>query len=309
MKLQALLEKYAVAVGDDNAFQRRARLLQSLWREARGLPMGERRPGVPLGSRLPLPFAESSVANFFTENIRRSVDDCVAGKRAGSGQLVDVDRLYANLLSSQPLCFNLFGELQTDLLLATRVFGALWPTRVQTVTAIRFEYSPGRSDLAFTGDRSAFDVFIEHTDFTGGTGFIGIEVKYHEDLVVKAAEFRLRYDEVAKAMACFSDAHLPALRRPPLQQIWRDHLLAGSMLATGDWATGLYVFLYPEGNVHCAKAVDSYAAYLTDRTTFEAITLDRVVDELGRQTDASWVSQLRDRYLGWGQIEALSMND
>lgn len=306
MKLQALLEKYAVAVSDDNTFQRRARLLQSLWREARGLPMGERRPGVPLGSRLPVAFAETSLANFHSENIRRSVEECLASKRAGSGQLVDVDRLYANLLSSQPLCFNLFGELQADLALATRVFSALWPTRVQAVTAIRFEHSPGRSDLTFTGDRSAFDVFIEHTVPTGGTGFIGIEVKYHEDLVVKTAEHRPRYDEVARAMGCFVEAQLPALRRAPLEQIWRDHLLAGSMLATGEWAAGLYVFLYPEGNVHCARAAASYAECLTNGTTFEAVTLERIVAELARHTDAGWVLELHDRYLGWSKIDALS---
>ena len=305
MKLEVLLEKYVVAVGTDNAFQRRARLLQSLWREARGLPMGERRPGVPLGSRLPLAFAETSLANFLTENIRRSVRECIAAKRAGSGQLVDADRLYANLLSSQPLCFNLFGELQGDLRLASSVFRGLWPARVRSVTAVRFEHSPGRRDLAFTGDRSAFDVFIEHTLPSGENGFIGVEVKYHESLKVPVAEFRPRYDQVAKAMGCFSEPHLPALRQAPLEQIWRDHLLAGSMLATGDWAAGLYVFLHPEGNVHCARAAELYAECLTKRTTFEATTLEHVVDELARQTDARWVSELRERYLGWELIEGI----
>lgn len=53
MKLDELLTKYAVVVSTDNAFQRRTRLLQSLWREQQRLPMGERSPGLPLGSRLP----------------------------------------------------------------------------------------------------------------------------------------------------------------------------------------------------------------------------------------------------------------
>jgi hypothetical protein len=77
------------------------------------------------------------------------------------------------------------------------------------------------------------------------------------------------------------------------------------MLATGDWASGSYVFLYPEGNVHCARAAMSYRACLTEGATFQAMTLERVVDVLARRASASWVSELRDRYLGWGKIEAL----
>ncbi len=305
MRLHELLEKYAVVVGTDNAFQRRARLLQSMWRVAHQLPAGERRPGVPLGSRLPLPFAESSLANFFTENVRRSVRACVDAKAGGSGQLIEVDRLYANLLSSQPLCFNLFGELQANLTLATRVFSALWPRTVQTVTALRFEHSPGRGDASFTGDRSAFDVFVEHTLPSGGSGFIGIEVKYHENLAIKPAPFRPRYQELAAAMACFSESRLAALRAAPLEQIWRDHLLAGAMLATRTWSSGLYVFLYPEDNLHCARAAASYAECLTKSDTFEAMTLERVVNEITRHTTASWTIQLKDRYFGWEKIDAL----
>lgn len=150
MKLRELLERHEVAVGTDNAFQQRARLLQALWREARGLPAGVRRPGAPLGSRLPLLLAKEELSNFLTDNIRRAVRDRVATKQAGSGQLIDEDRLYADLLSSQPLCFNLFGELHADLELATRVFSEPWPLRVETVTAVRFEHSPGRGDAAHT---------------------------------------------------------------------------------------------------------------------------------------------------------------
>lgn len=308
MTIDELLENYAVAVSTDNAFQKRARLLQALWRHERLLPAGVRRSGSPLGSRLPLPFAQTELCNFLTPNIRRSVQECVDAKSAGSGQLVDLDRLYANLLSSQPLCFNLFGELQADLALASRVFQTLWPERVETVLAIRFEHSPGRGAIAYTADRSAFDVFIEHTHPTGGTGFIGFEVKYHESLKVKPAEHRARYDEVARTMGCFSESRLPALRRAPLEQIWRDHLLAGAMLASGAWASGLYVFLYPDANVHCARAATSYRECLLGGDTFKSLTLERFVDELARHVDGVWVSALRDRYLGWDKIDALLAN-
>ena len=100
--------------------------------------------------------------------------------------------------------------------------------RVHEVTEEDFEFSPGRGDVRFTGDRSAFDVYVRYKTQSNGSGFIGIEVKYHEGLNDPVAEHRRRYDEVASEMGCFLTGKLPALREKPLQQIWRDHLLVGA---------------------------------------------------------------------------------
>src|ERR1700733_13878954 len=59
-------------VPTDNQFQRRARLLQSLWRDAHSPPIGEHR-GRPLGSRLAMPFAEDPLSNYLTDTIRSVV--------------------------------------------------------------------------------------------------------------------------------------------------------------------------------------------------------------------------------------------
>jgi hypothetical protein len=299
-----LLREHQVLVTTDNAFQRRARLLQALWREARALPVGERRAGVPLGSRLPKSFAKESGANLMTEAGREAARREVAAMRAGSGQKIDEDRLWANLLSSQPLAFNLFGELALDLELATRVFRRLWPDRVAAVTKICFEYSPGRSSAAYTADRTAFDVYVEHDTNEGGRGFIGIEVKYHEALTDEPAEHRPRYDEVTKAMLCFKNELVAGLRRKPVEQIWRDHMLAGSMLlASATWSSGLYVFLYPEDNEACRAAVQLYGEYLADSKTFQAVTLENLVAAIARETTMPWVDELQDRYLDWEKID------
>lgn len=68
---------------------------------------------------------------------------------AGSGHLIEEDRPYAHLLSSQPLCFNVFGELQADLGLATRPapsFGGRASHR--DVTTLRFGDSRARRLMA-----------------------------------------------------------------------------------------------------------------------------------------------------------------
>ncbi len=53
----------------DNEFQRRARILQSIWRVECGYSIGEHN-GKPLGSRLPMPWAEHTLANYLTEPIK-----------------------------------------------------------------------------------------------------------------------------------------------------------------------------------------------------------------------------------------------
>ncbi len=174
---------------DTEVFQRRARTLQSLWREEMGYEIGEHRRGDksrPLGSRLPMPWAKETLANYITPTIRDVVRAEVEDADRSKGKLYGKPRIYNDLLSSQPLCFNLFGELTRDLASASKLVAEMTQGRFTGVTAIDFEWSPGRSDDKYTGDRSAFDVFISCMSSAGGRAFIGIEVKYHESLRDKA---------------------------------------------------------------------------------------------------------------------------
>ena len=126
--------------------------------------------------------------------------------------------------------------------------------------AVEFEHSPGRGDPRYTGDRSAFDVFVPFTPPGGGRGFIGIEVKYHEGLGDPEAEHRPRYDEVAAQMGCFLPEKLDAVRRRPLEQIWRDHLLTGALRLVDGYDDGFFVLLHPEKNLACVKALSAASA-------------------------------------------------
>ncbi len=296
--LEQLARQYhAYVESDGSGFRRAARVQQSMWRESMGLPIGEHR-GNPLGSRLPVDYAKDTLANYLTTNIQRVVQGELSS--SSDERLFAVPRIYNDLLSSQPLCFNLFGELKADLGLATAAFKMLRPGAVKTVRAVEFEYSPGRSDARFTADRSAFDVFVEYEAPDGFLGFFGIEVKYHENLKDPPALHRARYDQVAAAMECFRQEALPALQASPLQQIWRDHLLAGSMQQALDYREGVFVFLYPAANVHCRSAVQRYSDALKDRRSFESWTLEEVVGILSIVTPGRWVRDLRKRYLDLG---------
>lgn len=300
--LRDLLVEHHVAVPTDNDFQRRARLLQALWRESRGLAIGTHR-GRPLGSRLAMPDAEQSLSNYLTDGIRDVVRREVLDPARCRGKLFKAPRVFDDLLSSQPLCFNLFGELQRDLGHASRALEALARGRIARVTAIEFEHSPGRGNTRYTGDKSAFDVFVEYVNAAGGRGFVGIEVKYHENLKDELARHRPRYDEVAVAMGAFHSDAMDRLQSKPLHQLWRDHLLAGSLLldATAGYADGFFTVLYPVGNVHCQRAVDGYRACLTSSASFAAWTLEEVVGAL-HAAGGAWVGEVEQRYLSFARL-------
>lgn len=80
-------------------------------------------------------------------------------------------------------------------------------------------------------------------------------------------------------MSCFKPELVTGLRRKRVEQIWRDHMLVGSMfLPPSSWETGLYIFLYPEDNEPCRAAVQLYRECLCDGRTFESVTVERVVE-------------------------------
>jgi hypothetical protein len=222
---------HAFFPSDGSGFRRMARTLQSIWREEQALPPGKiRRNGSlkKIGSRIPMPMAETTLCNYLTKNIRIVVRKSL--EAAAPDQVFAQPRIFNDLLSSQPLCFNLFGELVCDQDLAIRSFAKLLPGRVMQVTGIDFEFSPGRGQKEFTNDGTAFDVVVRFKNPEGGNGFIGIEIKYHENLKGKPAFHKKRYDEIAEQMGCFRRECHSKLRAQPLQQIWRDHLLAGVLL-------------------------------------------------------------------------------
>ena len=179
MIARSVLAAHDVDVRTDNAWQRRARLHQSLWRQAQQMPAGMHN-AKPLGSRLnPLDAEPPTLANYLSPQAKRQVQAAVR-EAATTGALLARPRLWVDLLSSQPLCFNLFGPLAEDPALATTTLQMIWPN-IQKITRIRFEWSPGRGAERYTGNRSAFDIFVEY-DGPRGRSFLAIEVKYHEDL-------------------------------------------------------------------------------------------------------------------------------
>ncbi|MDX6216836.1 MAG: hypothetical protein QOG99_2420 [Frankiales bacterium] len=297
---RALLDTEQVYVASDSPFQARLRLQQALWRRAKGLHTGQRpRTGEPLGSMLTNVDAAAG-ANYVDPP---AVATALAGVHATA--LVDRRRLEGNLLSSQPLAFNLFATMAAEpgLETANRVFRHLFPRRMDTVTRITFEYSPERGDQLYLGNHSAFDVFVEYLSMDGTRGFLGIEVKYHEDLRNPTpSERKPRYDEVSSTAGCFAPG--ADLWRPPVWQLWLDHLLCLSILQAGKYDEGAFVFLAPAGNAPCRYAVQEYRSLLDHQSAFLDLSLENVLSSIVTYAEGTWVRHLWDRYGDLGPILA-----
>ena len=142
-----------------------------------------------------------------------------AGRGAGATgitephQSFDHQRLWADLLSSAALSFNLFGDLAADLASADRAVHTWWPDAPGTVCDVRFAHSPGRLDPGYLNSLRAFDVAFLLDLGGGARAVIGVDVNYHERNKVEQPKPRnaARNMEVCDRSGAFA----PTARQPP----------------------------------------------------------------------------------------------
>jgi hypothetical protein len=246
---------------------------------------------------LPLDYAVETGANFLTA-------DALAAARARTAiterhQSFDHQRLWADLLWSPTLAFNLFGDMAGDRELADRAVHTWWPDAPGTVGDVRFAHSPGRLDPTYLGNLMAFDAaFVLDLD-DGTHAIVGVDTKYHErakSAIAKPGRLQ-RYRAVATRSGIFLPEAIDMVDRTDLLVMWLEHLLVLSMLqhTSGTWSWGRYVVVHPAGNSDVADMCARYRALLADESTFSSVTLEELQDTgaLPQQTTAA----LRDRYI------------
>jgi hypothetical protein len=287
-------------------FRRRLRYHQAQWREAHGHPVGSQPiaprpdggPARPVGSRLPLDYAIQTGANFLTAG-------ALEAARARTSvtephQNFDHQRVWADLLWSPAMAFNLFGDLAADLGLADTAVHTWWPDAPGTVSDIRFAHSPGRFDPAYLNSLRAFDVAFLLDLGDGTQGMVGVDTRYHERAKPETPKpsNRSRNLEVAERSGAFAAGVVDALMgRTDLAVMWLEHLLLLSMLQhpSGRWSWGRYVVVHPAGNTDYAEACARYRALLVDQWTFSSVTVEELLD--AGALPAPTVAALRDRYI------------
>ena len=282
---QKVLKAHRVDETFDNRFKACARLLQALWRERADLPIGtftnhqgaKRRIGSLIAGT---PADEGR--NFLTPEIAEVARLESAYQEPGA--MIDRTRLFGNLLSSMPMCFNLFAPLCRDFQLSAKLLRSIIPgIDIKAVRHVWFEHSPGRLDPSLTGDRSAFDVALVYERADGKLGLVGVETKYSESCQEPApSELNPRYAELSRASGLFKEPDHAALRVNPLQQFFREHLLAQAVVLRGDYAEAYFVLVAPRHNHLVQNAAGLYANFLAEpgnaQVPFVNIELEQVIE-------------------------------
>jgi hypothetical protein len=286
------------------SFRRRARLHHARWREAHGHPIGSQ-PILPrkgtstrlVGSRLPLDYARETGANFLTAGARAAAKARSANPEPH--QRFDHQRLWAELLWSPSLAFNLFGDLAANRALADCAVHAWWPDTPGTVSEVRFAHSPGRFDPTYLGSLRSFDAaFVLDLD-DGTNGVIAVDVNYHEHAkpaTAKPAGRPLQH-KIARRSGIFARGAIEAADKTDLLVTSLEHLLLLSMLQhkSRRWSWGRYIVVHPAANTDLADICTRYADLLTNHSTFAATTIEQLLD--ARALPPKTRTALRERYI------------
>lgn len=309
---ESVLRQHNVYQPGDTRFRACARLMQSLWRTSQRLPIGNhttRRGGKRrLGSLLTEQDAQAG-RNFMSPALARLARHEIAYRQPGA--LISVQRLLSNLLSSQPLAFNLFGNLRLYPELALPVVRHLLPDAdIAQVLHVGFEFSPGRMDTTLTADRSAFDVAIFYQRRDGASGLLAIELKYSEELSQsRPGDTGDTYGDLAHSSGLFKNPASSVLRTPMFEQLFREHLLAQAAVMRGRFAEAHFILVAPQSNDAVNRGAKLYAAHLAqplpDHVPFHIIDLDRVIDAYGVAGEPDYADALHDRYTRWSTIDAV----
>src|SRR3954464_12261225 len=201
-------------------FRRTLRFHQAQWREAHGHPIGTQpiapqphgTPARPVGSRLPLDYARETGANFITAGALEAARARTA--MTEPHQSFDHQRLWADLLWSPALCFNLFGDLAADLALADRAVHTWWPDSPGSTSDVRFAHSPGRFDPTYLNSLRAFDAAFVLGLGDGTRGVVALDTKYHESAKTEVAKpsHLPRFLQVAETSGAFRAEAFDAVR-------------------------------------------------------------------------------------------------
>lgn len=168
------LKKLIGDLPSESEFKQRMRFHQAWWRafvlaeEPGNHPV---RKNETLGSIIMN--GKNDHKNFLSEKTIEAVDKTIGEREENNSGMLQEDRLFNNLLSSQPLCFNFFGEMKMGHDFALKALRCFYPEFTE-VTDVRFEFAPSNK---YTNDNSAFDVAFE-VMAGDKKGLLGIECKY-----------------------------------------------------------------------------------------------------------------------------------
>ena len=240
--------------------------------------------------------AEQAGLNYLSEGIADYARIRAREVRAEGGTLA-LDRLSRNMLSSMPLCSNLFGALREWPDAAAKALSATLDLDIDRVFDVVVEWAPD-PELNLH-DCTAFDAIVRYVTGDGRPAFLGIETKYTEPFSPKRY-CTDRYVELTEdPEAGFKNGAWKRLKRSATNQLWRNALLAHSLRRTSEYDRGHVVVISCEGASAAEKAIAGLSAELCEPASLlRSTTYEALIDVLVCVPESScWAKKFRRRYL------------
>jgi len=241
--------------------------------------------------------------NFLDPAAYRHAERRIAEVRQEGGTL-DEDRLRRNLLSSMPLCFNIFGALGTHPALPALLRTAGVDQSAANVDDVICEWAPQPAS-AHLGDRSAFDALVRYRAEDGSRRFVGIETKYTETFSPTEYQ-RAEYVRVTEESGWFKPGAESALVGSATNQLWRTVMLAASVDSAGQLGVGSVLVLTLDDDQDAAACVAMVRSQLTDESRLQHVTYEHLMEACRWTGDPdleAWARRFRLRYLDVDDIE------
>ncbi len=266
---------------------------------------------------------EITGANFLTENTFNIVKQTLEQRTEKDGGKIEEIRLFNNLLSSQPLCFNFFAELEFDKQLGLKVLQSWW-SDITKLNKVLFEYSPS---VNYTKDGSAFDIAFD-VQFGDKRGFIGLECKYTDTFSYKPQKKEAvfygdignkNYEIYTKVfnsnIKAFKAGYFDFVKSKKYNQLFRNQLMAEAILQDNEndndfeiIKTGLFCF---ENDSEAISSGRDFQSMLSKgKDTFMVITYSDFIEK-SQQLNLTWEQRewtmlLWARYCGFQLSERLN---
>jgi hypothetical protein len=291
-----------LGVASDSARTAKYRLLQSWYREmvlkveaGTYRTNGEDRP---VGSMLrTADVAARRDLNFLDRRIAAYAEARALEVREEAGAL-DPCRLFHNMLSSMPLCFNVFGMVRETPEAQLDFVQRLFDPSATAVDMIECEWTPNSS----IGDRTAFDAGIATRHADGSTHLVAIETKYTESFSAKQYSSD-EYTRVHNASGWFHEGSAGSLTGSTTNQLWRNCLLAAAAESSGEFATATVAVVALDDDPGAAKAISGVQTAMIDPRRCTAVPLEHIVQTcMLIPSLREWATEFRRRYIDVGPI-------
>lgn len=220
--------------------------------------------------------------------------------------------LYANMLRSEHIPFNIFLPLDKDRNYCKTVIAEILKSNIASVDKIKIECAPKPKER-YLNDRTSFDAYIEYTNADGSRGMIGIEVKYTEKEYKLKAKSSERdkvndktslYYSVSNKCSLYKPNAIDVLPTDKFRQIWRNHILGESILIADKdkFQHFTSLTLFPADNAHFIQTSKEYVELLTNNNNkFIALTYEDLFALLTKHCPneqyKDWIDYLTTRYI------------